>query len=61
MLRMSVVKTGAIEVQVSNGSSRRFGPGDLVLATDTSGGGHVTITVGDPEFEALIIPSAPAD
>jgi hypothetical protein len=47
---------GVIEVQVSDGSSRRFGPGDLVLATDTSGHGHVTLTVGEPPFEALIIP-----
>ena len=48
---------GVIEVQVNDGTSRQFGPGDLVLATDTSGRGHITLTVGDPPFEALIIPS----
>ena len=51
-----IMLRGVIEVQVSDGSSRRFGPGDLVLATDTSGHGHVTLTVGEPPFEALIIP-----
>lgn len=56
-----VMLRGVIEVQVSDGSSRRFGPGDLVLATDTSGRGHVTLTVGEPPFEALIIPSTSAD
>lgn len=56
-----VMLRGVIEVQVSDGSSRRFGPGDLVLATDTSGHGHVTLTVGEPPFEALIIPSTSAD
>ena len=56
-----VMLRGAIEVQVSDGTSRQFRPGDLVLATDTSGHGHVTLTVGDPPFEALIIPSVPAD
>jgi hypothetical protein len=44
---------GIIEVQVSDGTARRFGPGDLVLATDTTGRGHVTLTVGDPPHEAL--------
>lgn len=51
-----VMLRGVIEVQVSDGTSRRFGPGDLVLATDTTGRGHVTLTVGDSPFEALIIP-----
>ena len=55
-----VMLRGVIEVRVSDGTSRRFGPGDLVLATDTSGRGHITLTVGDPPFEALIIPSMPA-
>lgn len=55
-----VMLRGVIEVQVSDGTSRQFGPGDLVLATDTSGRGHITLTVGDPPFEALIILSAPA-
>ncbi len=55
-----VMLRGVIEVRVSDGTSRQFGPGDLVLATDTSGRGHITQTVGDPPFEALIIPSAPA-
>jgi hypothetical protein len=55
-----VVLRGVIEVQVSNGTSRRFGPGDLVLATDTSGRGHITRVVGDSPLEALGIASVPA-
>jgi quercetin dioxygenase-like cupin family protein len=54
-----VVLRGVIEVQVSDGTARQFGPGDLVLATDTSGRGHITRVVGDPPFEALSIPSIP--
>ncbi|HZW57600.1 MAG TPA: hypothetical protein VFF30_15030 [Nitrososphaerales archaeon] len=54
-----VMLRGVIEVKVSDGTSRQFGPGDLVLATDTSGRGHITLTVGDPPFEALIITSVP--
>lgn len=51
-----VMLRGTIEVRVSDGTARRFGPGDLVLAADTSGAGHVTTGVGDPPFEGLFIP-----
>lgn len=51
-----VMLRGMIEVTVSDGSRRRFGPGDLVLAADTTGMGHITTGVGDPPFEALFIP-----
>ncbi|MEO3869301.1 hypothetical protein ABGB18_10765 [Nonomuraea sp. B12E4] len=51
-----VMLRGTIEVTVSDGSRRRFGPGDLVLAADTAGTGHVTTGVGDPPYEALFIP-----
>jgi len=51
---------GVIEVEVSDGTSRRFGPGDLLLATDSSGQGHITRVVGDTPFEGLGIPRTPA-
>ena len=53
-----VALRGTIEVQVSDGTSRHFGPGDLVLATDTSGHGHITRVIGDVPFEGLSIRSA---
>jgi hypothetical protein len=56
-----VMLRGAIEVQVSDGSTRQFGPGDFVLATDTTGRGHVTRTVGEPPHEALGISCALPD
>lgn len=55
-----VVLRGAIEVEVSDGTTRQFGPGDLVLATDTSGRGHITRVVSDEPVEALGIASAAA-
>jgi hypothetical protein len=55
-----VVLRGVIEVEVSDGTVRQFGPGDLVLATDSSGRGHITRVVGDPPCEALSISSVPA-
>jgi len=53
-----VMLRGAIEVEVSDGTRRRFGPGDLVLVTDTTGSGHVTVALGDPPLEALFAPEA---
>jgi hypothetical protein len=51
-----VMLRGTIEVEVSGGDRRRFGPGELILATDTEGRGHVTTGVGVPPFEALFLP-----
>ena len=48
---------GTIEVEVSDGSRRRFGPGDLILAADTTGRGHVTTAIGAPPFEGLFVPA----
>lgn len=53
-----VMLRGAVEVEVSDGTRRRFGPGDLLLAADTTGRGHVTFAVGDPPFEGLFVPEA---
>jgi hypothetical protein len=53
-----VMLRGAIEVEVSDGTRRRFEPGDLVLVTDTTGSGHVTLAVGDPPLEGLFVAEA---
>jgi hypothetical protein len=53
-----VILRGAIEVEVSDGTRRRFEPGGLVLVTDTTGRGHITSMVGDPPCEALFVPKA---
>jgi len=51
-----VVLRGAVDVEVTDGSRRTFGPGDLLRAEDTDGIGHVTRPVGDPPLEALFLP-----
>jgi hypothetical protein len=53
-----VMVRGAIEVEVSDGTRRRFEPGDLVFVADTAGRGHTTFAVGDPPIEALFVPGA---
>ena len=41
-----IVTTGELEITVSDGESRRFGPGSVFLADDTTGEGHQTRAIG---------------
>jgi hypothetical protein len=49
---------GEVEVQVSDGEVRRFGPGDMMLCEDTSGKCHRTRRLTDG-VRAVSIPLAP--
>jgi len=44
--QFAINMTGALEVEISNGSRRRIGAGDLVFLEDISGKGHVTRALG---------------
>ena len=48
--------SGAVEVETTDGTVRRFGPGDLVLLEDTSGKGHLTRNIGDGYTTFLVVP-----
>jgi hypothetical protein len=48
---------GAAEVTVSDGERRVFGPGSVVLVTDTAGLGHVTRPVGDAPRTTIFAPA----
>jgi hypothetical protein len=52
--------SGAVEMETTDGTVRRFGPGDLVLLEDTSGKGHVTRNIGDGYATFLVVPVPPA-
>jgi hypothetical protein len=41
--------TGAMELTVTDGEVRRFGPGAIFLVEDTEGEGHQTRAVGKDE------------
>ncbi|HLY81649.1 MAG TPA: hypothetical protein VKQ71_01630 [Acidimicrobiales bacterium] len=41
-----VTLSGGVEVECGDGSVRRFGPGDVMLADDTTGQGHISREVG---------------
>ncbi|HUY99238.1 MAG TPA: hypothetical protein VMU89_02735 [Thermomicrobiaceae bacterium] len=52
-----VTLSGAAEISCGDGTSRRFGPGDVMLADDTTGQGHVTREL-EPERRSLFLPVA---
>lgn len=49
---------GTLEVEVTDGEIRRFGPGSVVLLEDTTGKGHVSKVVGDQRVYMVAAPLA---
>ena len=51
----SISLSGTAEIEVGDGTRARVGPGDVVLAEDLTGQGHVTRVIGDqPRFYAIV-------
>ena len=51
----SISLSGTAEIEVGDGTIARVGPGDVVLAEDLTGQGHVTRVVGSqPRFYAIV-------
>jgi hypothetical protein len=47
---------GEVEIEVSDGEVRRFGPGSILLAEDVTGKGHISRGVGNTTRGTLFIP-----
>src|SRR5690242_12975325 len=52
-----VTLAGEVEIEASDGTERRFGPGTVFLAEDTTGKGHVTKPVGGEWLGMVVTPS----
>ena len=48
--------SGETEVEIGDGTKRRFGPGEVLLAEDTSGQGHISRDVGTQPRLFVFIP-----
>jgi hypothetical protein len=48
-----ITLSGEVELEVSDGSNRRFGPGHVILLEDTTGKGHTTHSVGSMDREEV--------
>ena len=53
-----IILVGEVEVEVSDGEKRRFGPGSFALLEDTSGVGHVSRIVSSERCLVMAIPLA---
>lgn len=47
---------GTTEIVASDGTTRRFGPGDILLADDTTGKGHISRVLDNRPGKSLFIP-----
>jgi quercetin dioxygenase-like cupin family protein len=50
--------TGAVDVEIGDGSVRRLGMGDILIAEDLEGQGHVTREVGPEPRVSVFVPLA---
>ena len=53
--QINIVLSGEVEIEVSDGEKRRFGPGSYLLGEDTAGKGHVTRVIGDEAVYFAVI------
>jgi hypothetical protein len=51
-----VTLVGQVEIEIGDGTVRRFGPGDVILAEDTTGHGHITRVIGGQPRDCIMIP-----
>ena len=46
---------GGVELEVGDGTKRRLGPGDVLLAEDTTGRGHISRAIdGEPRVSIFV-------
>ena len=50
--------TGSVDIEVGDGTVRRLGPGDVLLAEDTTGQGHISRAVDGQPRTCLFLPLA---
>ena len=54
-----ITLAGQVEIGLGDGTVRRFGPGDVLLAEDLTGHGHTTRVVGNEPRITLTVPLRP--
>ncbi|MCE2463927.1 MAG: hypothetical protein J4F46_08495 [Dehalococcoidia bacterium] len=58
-LQYVVFMAGEVEFEAADGSKRRMGPGDVLVAEDLTGHGHIARGVGTESRMSLAVPLAP--
>ena len=54
----TITLAGEAEIEVGDGTVKRVGPGDVLLAEDLTGQGHITRVVGHQQRFYMVIPLA---
>ncbi len=52
---------GQVEIEIGGGTRRRFGPGDVFLAEDTTGRGHISRAVDGRPRRSIFVPLEQAE
>jgi len=47
---------GASEIEVADGTVKHFKPGDILIAQDTTGHGHITRRIGEGSRISMAVP-----
>ena len=50
-----ITLSGGVDIEVGDGTTRRFGPGDILLAEDTTGRGHRSRAVNSQPRESIFV------
>ena len=53
--QFSIQIDGEVEIEVGDGSKRRFGPGDVLLAEDITGHGHISRAVNNKPRKNIFV------
>lgn len=53
-----ITLVGAVDIEVGDGTVRRIGPGDILIAEDLAGQGHETREVGPEARVSVFVPLA---
>src|SRR5215468_613834 len=48
--------SGAVDIEIGDGTVRRLGPGDILIAEDLTGQGHATREVGPEARVSVLVP-----
>jgi quercetin dioxygenase-like cupin family protein len=52
----TITLSGAVEIEVGDGTIKQLGAGDVLLAEDLTGQGHITRVVGEQPRFYLVVP-----
>jgi len=51
-----ITLAGGVEIRTGDGTVKRFGPGDVMLADDLTGQGHTTCVISHEQRVSVVIP-----